>query len=153
MVICACFPFKSQRKCYLFILLSNESAANVLFFSNHAGIFESNFRECSPGKTQMCSALLHPFPGMAWAGGARTPFPLHHGASTWRVDPAVMLESFVDVDSFVMMLRVSDDNPWLNRTPLVGLACSLTPGRDPSTMKGKLQLTNYPCHMYTEQVC
>lgn len=101
----------------------------------------------------MCSALLHPFSGMAWAGGARNPFPHHHGTFPWGVDPAVMSESFVDVDSFVMMLRVSEDNPWLNRTLSVGLANSLTAGRDPSTMKGKLQLAYYPCLMYTEQVC
>lgn len=81
-----------------------------------------------------------------------------HGAAppprvdTWHVDSAAVDALDVDVDAFIVKLRVAPDNRYLLHTPGVMLAGSWTPGRDANAMKGKVQLTASPALMYTHQV-
>ena len=70
----------------------------------------------------------------------------------WDVDPAVMDGMNIDVDAFIVKLRVAPDNGFLLHTAGVMLAGGWSPGRDASTMKGKLQVATAPALMYTHQV-
>lgn len=71
----------------------------------------------------------------------------------WDVDPSTMDAMEIDVDAFIVKLRVARDNALLLRTGGVMLAGGWTPGRDASTMKGKVQVATSPALMYTHQVC
>jgi hypothetical protein len=71
----------------------------------------------------------------------------------WDVDPSTMDAMEIDVDAFIVKLRVARDNAFLLRTGGVMLAGGWTPGRDASTMKGKVQVATSPALMYTHQVC
>lgn len=74
------------------------------------------------------------------------------GVDVWGVDGAYVDSCHVDVDTFIVKLRVAPDTRFFLETPGVLLAGSWTPGRDTSTMNGMVQLTTAPILMYTHQV-
>ena len=73
--------------------------------------------------------------------------------AVWDVDPTVIDGMSIDVDAFIVKLRVAPDNAFLLHTAGVMLAGGWSPRRDASTMKGKLQVATSPALMYTHQVC
>lgn len=72
---------------------------------------------------------------------------------TWDVDHDYIEHLGVDVDAFIVRLWVRPGCPFFLRASGVHLAGAWSPGRDPSTMKGKVQLAVAPALLYTHQVC
>jgi hypothetical protein len=73
-------------------------------------------------------------------------------AVTWDVDHDYIEHLGVDVDAFIVRLWVREGCPFFARATAVHLAGAWTPGRDPSTMKGKVQLATEPALLYVDQV-
>lgn len=73
-------------------------------------------------------------------------------AAPWDVDHDDMQRIGIDVDAFVVRLWVRDECPFFVSAAAVHLAGAWTPGRDPSTMKGRVQLATSPALLYTHQV-
>ena len=71
---------------------------------------------------------------------------------TWDVDHDFIEQLGVDVDAFIVRLWVREGCPFFERASAVHLAGAWTPGRDPSTMKGKVQLATAPALLYVDQV-